>query len=113
MRVKWYALVLGSIIGTMALSMPATSQISMQRPGLTGVPAGRALAAPAKPGTAWTPEEQERLAQMLSRMSPKERKKLAKALKHMTPAQRLQFHATLKQQLAKMGPPAQFAKHPR
>ena len=91
---------------------PVAAQISMQRPGLT-IPAGRALATPAKAGAAWTPEERKRLAQMVSRMTPKARKKLAKAVNRMTPAQLQQLHAVLKQQLAKTGPASQAAKRAR
>jgi len=56
-RVKWYAMEVGLLIGTMiaalalaaGLCSPAAAQISMQRPGITGIPQGKKLAAPRNP----------------------------------------------------------------
>jgi hypothetical protein len=89
----------------------AAAQISMQRPGLTGVPQGRKLTAPTvKPQQGLTADEQKRLAAVIKHMSPKQRRKFAKAVQKMTPQQRQQLVASVKQQLAKERPAAQPAK---
>jgi CelD/BcsL family acetyltransferase involved in cellulose biosynthesis len=97
MRVKWYA-----IVAAVALSAPAAAQISMGRPGLTGVPQGRKMTAPAKPQPqeALTADEQQRVAALIKRMSPKQRRKFNRAVKRMTPQQRKQLIANIKQQFA-------------
>lgn len=99
-------------IGAIALftglcpTLPA--QISMQRPGLTGVPQGRkATAAPPTPTANFTPDEQKRFVDMVNRMPPKARKKLNKIVKHMTPEQRKQLVALLKKQMAQKAPASQ------
>ena len=108
MSVKWYRFEVGPIIGAIltALSMavslgsPASAQISMQRPGITGLPTAKKQAAPAQSAKALTPDEQKRLAAVINHMKPKDRKKLAKALQKMTPQQRQQLLASVKQQLS-------------
>jgi hypothetical protein len=88
----------------------AAAQISMQRPGLTGVPQGRKLTAPAaKPPVALTAEEQKRLTTVIKHMKGKDRKKLAAALQKMTPQQRQQLLASVKQQMEKQ-PASRSAK---
>jgi hypothetical protein len=106
-RVKWYAMEVGLLIGTMiaalalaaGLCSPAAAQISMQRPGITGIPQGKKLAAPAQ-STTLTADEQKRLSTVIKHMKPKDRKRLAKALQKMTPQQRQQLLASVKKQLA-------------
>jgi hypothetical protein len=82
------------------------AQISMQRPGITGIPqtkkqAAPAKSAPAQPSASLTADEQKRLSTVIKHMKPKDRRKLAKALQKMTPQQRQQLIASVKQQLAK------------
>lgn len=98
MRVKWYALAVAAV----ALSAPATAQISMNRPGLTGVPQGRKLTSAAKPRPqeGLTADEQKRMSVLIKSMTPKQRRKFTKAVNHMTPQQRKQFIAGVKQQFA-------------
>ncbi len=98
MRVKWYA----SLFAAIALSMPAAAQISMQRPGITGIPQARKGKPPAKPQAqqGLTADEQKRLATLINHMTPKQRRKFSKAVKRMTPQQRQQFIANVKQQWA-------------
>jgi hypothetical protein len=92
----------------------AAAQISMQRPGLTGVPQGRKMTAPAttttKPQAGLTADEQKKLSEVIKHMSPKQRRKLAAALKKMTPEQRKQLVMSVKQQLAKERSAPQPAK---
>jgi hypothetical protein len=92
-----------------ALCAPAAAQISMQRPGITGIPQGKKSAVPAaKPAApaSLTADEQKRLTTIIKHMKPKDRKKLSKALQNMTPQQRQQLLMNLKQQLAKQTPQA-------
>jgi hypothetical protein len=99
-----------AIVLVAGFCLPAAAQISMQRPGLTGVPQGRKSTTPGtKPQEGLTPDEQKKLSAVIKHMSPKQRKKLAKAVQKMTPAQRKQLVASVKQQLAKT-PAAQPAK---
>jgi hypothetical protein len=106
-RVKRYALEVGPRIGMIVAALalatglcsPAMAQISMQRPGITGIPQGKKPAAPAQ-STALTADEQKRLSVIIKHMKPKDRKKLAKALQTMTPQQRQQLVASVKKQLA-------------
>jgi hypothetical protein len=108
MTVKWYALDVAPVIGTAlaalalaaALCFPVHAQISMQRPGITGIPQGRKQAPPSQSPASLTADEQKRLTAIINRMKPKDRKKLVKALKKMTPQQRQQLLVALKQQLA-------------
>jgi hypothetical protein len=86
-----------------ALVTGVAAQISMGPSGTPmSPPQNRKNAAQPKPNPAWTPAEQKRLADAMSRMKPKQRKQLAKALKKMTPDQRKQFVALLKQQMNRM-----------
>ncbi len=62
------------------------------------------MAAAAKPGAGRTPDDQKRLAEVISRMPPKDRKRLAKTVKRMTPEQRKKFVAVLKQQKQRKQP---------
>jgi hypothetical protein len=106
-RVKWYAMEVGPIIGAIVAALalatgvcsPAAAQISMQRPGITGIPQARKQPAPAPPATL-TADEQKRLSAVVKHMKPKDRKKLAQALQKMTPQQRQQLVASVKKQLA-------------
>jgi hypothetical protein len=103
--------VIGIAVAFIALAIgvcpSAAAQISMQRPGLTGVPQGRKLTGPAaKPPVALTADEQKRLSAVIKHMKAKDRKKLALALQKMTPQQRQQLLASVKQQLAKPAPQA-------
>ena len=94
----------------------ADAQISMQRPGITGIPQGKKQvsapthAAPAQPSASLTADEQKRLSTVIKHMKPKDRRKLAKALQKMTPQQRQQLIASVKQQLAKERQAPQPAK---
>jgi hypothetical protein len=96
---------IGTIVAVTALMAAwcpaAPAQISMQRPGLTGVPQGRKLSAPKQSPAKLTGDEQKRLAAVIKHMKPKDRRKLAKALQKMTPQQRQQLLASVKQQLGK------------
>lgn len=100
MLVKWYA----PFFAAVAFSMPAAAQISMQRPGITGIPQARKGTVPAKPQSqsqaGLTADEQKRMAALINHMTPKQRRKFSKAVKHMTPQQRQQFIANVKQQWA-------------
>jgi len=106
-RVKGYAMEVGPIIGMIVVAFalatglcsPAAAQISMQRPGITGIPQARKQPAAAPP-TTLTADEQKRLSTVIKHMKPKDRKKLAKALQKMTPQQRQQLVASVKKQLA-------------
>jgi hypothetical protein len=93
----------GGILTALALAAclctPVSAQLSMQRPGITGIPQARKSAAAARSATTLTPGEQKRLATVIQHMNPKDRKKLAKALQKMTPQQRQQLVASVKQQL--------------
>jgi hypothetical protein len=110
MSVKWFRLEVGPIIGLIltalamaaSLGSPASAQISMQRPGITGLPPAKKQAAPAQSATTLTPDEQKRLSGLIHHMKPQDRKKLAKALQKMTPQQRQQLLASVKQQLAQV-----------
>jgi hypothetical protein len=93
--------VIGLIVAIAAFCPAAPAQISMQRPGITGVPQARKGSTLAKAPAALTADEQKRLAAIIKHMKPKDRKKLAKALQTMTPQQRQQLLANVKQQLAK------------
>jgi len=107
MSVKWYALEVGPVIGTIVaalalaagLGQPATAQISMQRPGITGIPQSKKAAAPTQAVTL-TADEQKRLNTVIKHMKPKDRKRLSAALQNMTPQQRQQLLASVKKQLA-------------
>ena len=110
---------IGMIIGAVSLAAglcpPANAQISMQRPGITGVPQGKKQAvpgrgAPAKPSATLTADEQKRFTTIVKHMKSKDRKKLAAALQKMTPQQRQQLVANVKKQLAKTAPAAKSAK---
>jgi hypothetical protein len=94
---------IGTIVALTALMAAwcpaAAAQISMQRPGLTGVPQGRKLSAPKQSPAKLTDDEQKRLAAVIKHMKPKDRRKLAKALQKMTPQQRQQLLASVTQQL--------------
>ena len=79
---------------------PAAAQISMQRPGLTGVPQGRKLTAPAQRPVTLTADEEKRLNTAIKHMKRKDRKRLAQALQKMTPQQRQLLLVSLKKQLA-------------
>jgi hypothetical protein len=106
-RVKWYVMEIGPLIGTIVAALalatglcsPAAAQISMQRPGITGIPQARKQP-PTAPQTSLTADEQKRLSAIIKHMKPKDRKKLAKALQTMTPQQRQQLVASVKKQLA-------------
>jgi hypothetical protein len=112
MSVKWYAMELSAIVGTIAaalalfagLSQPAAAQISMNRPGITGIPQGKKSAAPTqnsvRPAATLTADEQKRLNTAIKHMKSKDRKKLAAALQKMTPQQRQQLLVSVKQQMA-------------
>lgn len=105
------AVAVAAIAFVIALCPVAAAQISMQRPGLTGVPQGRKLTAPAiKPQQGLTADEQKRLSAVIKHMSHKQRRKFAKAVQKMTPQQRQQLVASVKQQLAKERPASQPAK---
>jgi hypothetical protein len=107
-RVKWCALEIALVIGiAIAAAPPAAAQISMQRPGLTGIPQGKKKTAPVQSSTALTQDEEKRLTAVIHHMSPKQRRKLNQALKKMTPQQRQQLLASVKQQLAKPTPKAE------
>jgi hypothetical protein len=90
------------LIAAMFLALAsAVAQISMQRPGLTGVPQGRKLTAPAQqPPVTLTADEEKRLNTVIKHMKRKDRKRLAAALQKMNPQQRQQLLASLKRQLA-------------
>jgi hypothetical protein len=94
----------------------ASAQISMQRPGITGIPQGKkqvaapTKSAPAQTSASLTADEQKRLSTVIKHMKPKDRRKLAKALQKMTPQQRQQLIASVKQQLAKERQSPQPAK---
>jgi hypothetical protein len=100
--------ILAAIAFAIALCPPIDAQISMQRPGITGIPQGKKSATPARPAApaTLTVDEQKRVTAMIKHMKPKDRKKLSKALQNMTPQQRQQFLMNLKQQLAKQPPQA-------
>jgi hypothetical protein len=89
-------------------------QLSMGRPGFNKVPPPlKRTVAPARPAPGLTPDERQKVAGAINRMSPKERKRLAKAMKRMTPEQRQQMVGALKQQLAKKGPAPQLSPRAR
>lgn len=81
---------------------PAFAQISMQRPGITGVPQGRKMSAPtqAPAAVSLTAGEQQQLITAIKHMKRKDRKRLAMALQKMTPQQRQQLLLSVKKQLA-------------
>jgi hypothetical protein len=83
-----------------AALVPAGAQISMQRPGITGVPQGRKLTARTQAPATLTADEERRLNTVIKHMKRKDRKKLAAALQKMTPQQRQQLLVSLKRQLA-------------
>jgi hypothetical protein len=89
----------GMIFATL---LPAGAQISMQRPGITGIPQGRKLTAnkQSAPATTLTADEGKRLNTIVKHMKRKDRKKLAAALQKMTPQQRQQLMVSVKRQLA-------------
>jgi len=95
-RVKWSIAALALVAG---LCSPVGAQISMQRPGITGVPQGKKLAAPTQ-ATTLTAGEQKQLSTVIKHMKSKDRKRLAAALQKMTPQQRQQLLASVKKQLA-------------
>lgn len=82
----------------LALLPPVEAQFV---PRTTAGPSGRGMAAPAKPGSVLTADEQKRLTEVLRQMTSKERKRFTKAVQRMTPEQRKKFAAVLKQRLAK------------
>jgi hypothetical protein len=110
-RVKWQiVIVLGLAAGP---CRPTLAQISMQRPGITGIPQARKQAPPSQAAQApvtLTAEEQKRLDAVIKHMKRKDRKKFAAALQKMTPQQRQQLLANVKKQLAKDAAAPQSAR---
>lgn len=92
-----------AMIVVVITAFTAAAQISMQRPGITGIPQARKGSTPKQSPTTLTGDEQKRLATIIKHMKPKDRKKLAQALQKMTPQQRQQLLASVKQQLNKTG----------
>lgn len=90
------------ILAALALAAGLSAQISMQRPGITGVPQGRKMTArtQAPPAATLTADEEKRLNKVIKHMKRKDRQKLAQALQKMTPQQRQQLLRSVKQQLA-------------
>jgi DNA-directed RNA polymerase specialized sigma24 family protein len=90
------------ILAVLALATGLCAQISMQRPGITGIPQARKQTAPAQapPVATLTADEEKRLNTVIKHMKRKDRKKLAQALQKMTPQQRQQLLRSVKQQLA-------------
>lgn len=90
-----------AILVALALATGLCAQISMQRPGITGIPQARKQTAPPQvPPATLTADEEKRLNTVIKHMKRKDRKKLAQALQKMTPQQRQQLLRSVKQQLA-------------
>jgi hypothetical protein len=94
-------LIVATLLAALSVA-PATAQISMQRPGITGIPQTRKKTAPtqAPPAVTLNADEEKRLNKVIKHMKRKDRKKLAQALQKMTPQQRQQLLRSVKQQLA-------------
>jgi DNA-directed RNA polymerase specialized sigma24 family protein len=94
-------LIAATILAALSVA-PATAQISMQRPGITGLPQARKKTAPtqAPPAVTLNADEEKRLDKVIKHMKRKDRKKLAQALQKMTPQQRQQLLRSVKQQLS-------------
>jgi hypothetical protein len=93
------------IFAVLVFAAGLSAQISMQRPGITGIPQARkqTAATQAPPPATLTADEGKRLNTVIKHMKRKDRKKLAKALQKMTPQQRQQLLRSVKKQLAQQG----------
>ena len=99
----WLSVTVKPILAALALAAGLSAQISMQRPGITGIPQARKQTAPAQtpPAAATlTADEEKRLDKVIKHMKRRDRKKLAQALQKMTPQQRQQLLVSVKKQLA-------------
>jgi hypothetical protein len=103
-------LIAGTVLAVFAVT---AAQISMQRPGLTGVPQGRKMTARPQAPVTLTEAEQKQLNTAIKHMKRKDRKRLAEALQKMSPQQRQQLLASVKRQLAQGGATAQGKKGSR
>lgn len=100
------------ILAALALATGLSAQISMQRPGITGIPQARKQTAPTKapPAVTLSADEEKRLNTVIKHMKRRDRKKLALALQKMTPQQRQQLLLSVKQQLAQQRTASQAKK---
>ncbi len=109
MSVKWYALEVGPVIGTIVAALalmaglcePAAAQISMPSAKVTTLPKPKKSAAPVRPSpVTLNAGEQKQLAAAIHHMSRKERKRFAQTWQKMSPQQRRELLVAAKQQMA-------------